>query len=347
MVSGVERGLPRPARPPDHRQPRAHRARWPAARPAVPLVDAHGRARSASTPPAWPTASTWRCPPTPRCAQRVDALVRGESAAPARARRGPGARPTSPASSARRSACRTARACSCARSRDDSPAAAAGDQDRRPAHPGRPASTSRPSTTSTRARRPLATADELTLHARPGHRRARPDGVVRASRRGARRGSDRRRSSAALRRGGRRSAGRPCRCGRCASPARPGPPRPRASRPSRASMPQWRSTTGTRIWSWWTREVVDAGLGDRLGVGLEVDDAGAGHLEGAHLALDGDHHAGRVDLEGGASPGPGRRGSGGSRRSPPSSSPRSRPCPSRSLPVLWWAMRVASSWRAT
>jgi hypothetical protein len=47
-------------------------------------------------------------------------------------------------------------------------------------------------------------------------------------------------------------------------------------------------------------EVVDAGLGDGAGVGVEVDDAGAGHLELAHLALDGASPSRRVELQGGA-----------------------------------------------
>ena len=44
-------------------------------------------------------------------------------------------------------------------------------------------------------------------------------------------------------------------------------------------------------------EVVDPGVGDDPRVRLEVFDAGAGHLEGAHLTLDRRHHARRVDLE--------------------------------------------------
>ena len=47
-------------------------------------------------------------------------------------------------------------------------------------------------------------------------------------------------------------------------------------------------------------EVVDARAGDGGGVGAEVDDAGARHLEGADLALDGAHRGRRVDLERGA-----------------------------------------------
>ena len=70
-------------------------------------------------------------------------------------------------------------------------------------------------------------------------------------------------------------------------------------RPSRASTSQWRSDDRHQHVVVVDGEVVDAGLGDGEGVGLEVDDAGAGHLELADLALHGHDHARRVELEGG------------------------------------------------
>ena len=107
--------LPRSAGPPHHRQPRAHRAAG-----ARLLGQPGGRRRaggcSRSTPPAWPTASTWRSPPTPSSAPastRWCAASRSTGSCSAWAWRPP----TSPASSARRSAWPTARGCSCARSR--------------------------------------------------------------------------------------------------------------------------------------------------------------------------------------------------------------------------------------
>ena len=127
--------LPRPAGSPHHRQPRAHRAAGPRL-----LRQPGGRRRrdgcSPSTPPGWPTASTWRIPADAELRARVDALVRGESVH--RLVLGVGLAPADVARQLRASVGLADREGLLVRSvAPDSPAERRRRQDRRPDHPGR------------------------------------------------------------------------------------------------------------------------------------------------------------------------------------------------------------------
>ena len=117
-------GVPRPTRPPDHRQRGAHRA----ARPRVVRRTARrrrGSSRSASTPIASATGSTSRSPPTPGSAT-------GSTGSPPATRRpaadsaSPWRRRSSPVACVAPSGSPSATACSCAVSTTARPAAAGG-----------------------------------------------------------------------------------------------------------------------------------------------------------------------------------------------------------------------------
>ena len=180
MVSGVERSFrgPRGRRITGSLEHTAPLARGSS---GSPVVDADGTAARRSTPPGWPTASTWRSPPTPSCGP---ASTPSCEASPCTDSCSAWAwpLPTSPASSARRSAWPTGKACSCAPSRPTA----------RPSGPG--IKTGDLITQAGRHR--VTTVDDLhtaldaareaqalTLHARPRRRRARRHRRLRRRRR--------------------------------------------------------------------------------------------------------------------------------------------------------------------